>query len=83
MCCVNIESNDTHILVMTESTIKGISSLEHNKDSRIDPVTEVDYILKSLGSVGKYQKTQLVFILLCIMENSFHLGSSVYIGKWR
>jgi hypothetical protein len=57
--------------------------LEHNKDSRIDPVTEVDYILKSLGSVGKYQKTQLFFILLFIMENSFHLVSSVYIGKWK
>ena len=66
---------------MTESTIDGISSLEHNKDSRIDPVTEVDCILKSLGSVGKYQKTQLFFILLFIMENSFHLVSSVYIGK--
>ena len=48
----------------------------------MDPGTDVDKILYSLGKFGKYQKIQLCMILIFIMENSFHLMATVFIGKY-
>lgn len=48
----------------------------------MDPGTDVDKILHSLGKFGKYQKIQLCMILIFVMENSFHLMATVFIGKY-
>jgi hypothetical protein len=48
----------------------------------MDPGTDVDKILYSLGKFDKYQKIQLCMILIFIMENSFHLMATVFIGKY-
>ena len=48
----------------------------------MDPGTDVDKILHSLGKFVKYQKIQLCMILIFIMENSFHLMATVFIGKY-
>jgi hypothetical protein len=49
---------------------------------KMDPGTDVDKILHSLGKFGKYQKIQLCMILIFVMENSFHLMATVFIGKY-
>ena len=64
------------------TVVSGNSMMEHNEKRRIDPWTEVDNVLCSLGRTGRYQIIQMFLIMLFIMENSFHLVSSVYIGKY-
>ncbi|XP_076103427.1 solute carrier family 22 member 6-A-like isoform X2 [Mytilus galloprovincialis] len=51
-----------------------------NRLNEISPATDVDNILKTLGGFGKYQKIQLLLICFFVLEDSFHLISSVYIA---
>lgn len=46
----------------------------------MDPGTDVDNILKTLGRFGKYQIIQMALLTLFVLQNSFHLVSAVYIG---
>ena len=48
----------------------------------MDPGTDVDNILKTLGRFGKYQIIQMALLTLFVLQNSFHLVSAVYIGKY-
>lgn len=48
----------------------------------MDPGTDVDHVLQSLGSLGKYQKIQLSFLFIFMLENAFHLIAANYVSEY-
>ncbi|CAG2199058.1 unnamed protein product [Mytilus edulis] len=46
----------------------------------MDPGTDVDHVLQSLGNVGKYQKFQLSLLFVFMLENAFHLMAANYVS---